>query len=240
MSTEIITWVVPTKDLNPNVTYTINIYRSTMGEDGEYDLIDNVSAGSGNTTKTYTDDNGSISFFYYVRYVPSDTGTEGDLVLARIEPSVTELRLVRKVYSVLPEVIQVRMDDNNTQVRDAVQAALNMANAWAPVTNYQLTNMPPQYQTAVELGAQMFLYLEVYLQISIRDFSYGVSGISLAIDRGAKVNAAIANLNKFWMDFINKVKYLDYPDGSGLGSWAIAVPQARIFGALFGSGSGPG
>lgn len=230
MSVTAIEWLVPA--LNPNLVYSLNVYRSSTGENGQYFLIDSISAGPSNSTTTYTDQNGDASFFYYVTYVPSG-GVEGQPVLALIQPTIRERRLRDKVYSYLPEVIAIRIDANKTQVRSALQNALNMVNAYAPVTSYTFGTMPPYHETAVEFGAQMLLYMEILLQISIRDFSYGVSGISLSIDRGAKINQALTVLRAYWNDYIKTVKFYDYPDAIGLGSSAIAVPQGRILATLY-------
>ena len=223
--------------LNDNLTYTINIYSATQ-EDGPYSYINNISAGPSNSTYTYFDSNGQYgSTFYYVTYLPTG-GVEGSPVLARVAPTVIELRLMTKLYSILPEVIQVRLDPNQTQLRDALQSALNMVNAYAPVTAYVFNNMPPQHATAVEFGAQMLLYMEQILQISIRDFAYGVSGISLNIDRGAKINQSLTNLQTYWNNYLKYVKMVDYPDPLGLGSSAIAVPTARSLGFVLSQGAG--
>lgn len=231
MSTVVAEWIVPT-DLNTALTYNVNVYRSTDNEDGDYSLIETISAGPSNSTYTYTDGSGDVSFFYYVTYQPT-SGSAGSRVLARIQPTVREQRLRDKIYQTAPEVIQVRIDANKTQIRDAIRQALSMVNTQAPVTYYSLSNMPAQHETAVEIGAQMLLYMEQYLQISIRDFSYGVSGIALNVDRGAKVNQAIMNLTKYWNDFIKTVKYADYPDAIGVGSSSLALPSARMLGALY-------
>lgn len=229
-----IMWLVPTDlNKNPSVTYSISVYVSTGVENGPYSVIyTGLPAGPGNTTSTYTDPNGQLSYFYYVTYTPSG-GVEGSPVLAMLQPTIRQTRLMTKVYTLLPEVIQVRMDANKTQVLTALTQAMSIVNAYAPVTSYSVNNMPPYHEAAVELGAQIFIYLEQMLQISIRDFGYGVSGISLQIDRGAKINTALANLTKYWNDYIKVVKFSDYPDPIGLGSSAIAVPQARVLGFLY-------
>lgn len=226
-----IEWVVPST-LSANVAYTINIYKSSGGEDGDYSLLVNVSAGTSNTTYTYTDSNGSDSDYYLVRYLPAG-GVEGSNVLARIQPTVREQRLRDKIYTQCPEVVQVRIDSNKTQVRDAIQNALRMVNSHAPVSSYTVSNMPQAYEVAIEYGAQMLLYMGLYLQISIRDFSYGVSGISLNIDRGAKMNQALTLLTGYWNEYMKVVKFGDYPDAIGLGSSSIATPMGRSIASLY-------
>ena len=218
--------------INPTLTYTINIYSATS-VNGPYNSVSNISAGPANSTYTYFDPGGRFgSTFYYVTYIPNG-GVEGAPILARIAPTATELKLTTKLYSILPEVIQVRIDPNQTQLRDALQNAISMVNAYAPVTSYTLENMPSFHAVAVEFGAQMLLYMEQMLQISIRDFSYGVSGISLSVDRGAKINQSLTLLTNHWNSYIKVVKFIDYPDPMGIGSLALATPQARTFGILF-------
>lgn len=233
MASKTIEWIIPSTLLT-NTSYTIDVYKSTVGENGDYSLVDTISAGSSNSTYTYVDANGDDAYYYYVRYTPSG-GTAGSIVLARIQPTVRELRLRDKVYSILPEVIQARIDANRTQIRDSIKNALNMVNAYAPVTSYTITSMPGAYETAVEFGSQMLLYLEHILQISIRDFGYGVSGIALNIDRGAKINQALTLLTNHWNNYLKVAKFRDYPDGIGLGSLALATPSARVWGMLYDS-----
>jgi hypothetical protein len=240
VSSVTIEWIVPPPydpvkaptGLNANLTYSVNVYSSSGGETGTYSLIANISAGPSNTTTTYTDGNGDPQFFYYVTYVPAG-GVEGNRVLARIQCSVREQRLRDKVYGLLPEVVAIRMDANRTQVRDALKSALGVVNSYAPVTSYTLDNMPAYHEVAVEVGAQIFLYLEVKLQISIRDFSYGVSGIALTVDRGARIQSAIDQLTKYWTDLLKVVKFYDYPDPIGLGSTAMSEPFAKVFSTLY-------
>ncbi len=231
MASKTIEWIASTA-LNANLTYSVNIYRSTAGENGDYSLIDTISAGPSNTTTTYTDSNGDNSYYYLVRYIPAG-GSEGSNVLARIQPTVREQRIRDHIYNLLPEVVKVRIDANKTQVRDAITNALSMVNAHAPVTSYTITSMNASYETAVIFAAQLLLYLEHLLQISIRDFSYGVSGISLSIDRGAKMNQTITQLTTYWNNYLKSVKFNDYPNGVGVGSSALAVPQGRILSTLY-------
>lgn len=228
-----ILWKIPT-DLNPNNTYDIRVYRSTSGEDGDYSLLGSTSAGGGNSTKSYTDSNGDTSYFYFVRYVPSG-GSEGGRVLAVIEPSVTEQRLSEQVNGNLPEIIKARIDTDFIDIRKTLVNALSIANSYSPQTSYGFTNLPGRYETVVVLLTLALLYMEKHLQISIRDYTYGGTGISLNVDRGSKINASIAAL----MDSVNKMldmaKNPDREIGPiGLGTEMLSVPSARIFSFLYG------
>lgn len=218
-----------TETLNATKTYAINVYRSTSGESSDYSLI-------GTTTPpatTYTDASGERNYFYYVRYQPSSE-SEGSIVLANIEATVTELRLAREVNEVLPKIIRSDMDTRLRQVRIAVQQALNAVNISSPTTSYTIENMPKTYETVVKLGAQIFIYCEQYLGVAIKDFSYAEGGISLNKDRGSKIATAIDKVLVYYNQLLKQVKLSAWPsEGIGLGSIGMSSPSQRILGILY-------
>jgi hypothetical protein len=221
-------WKIPT--LDSNVSYGINVYRSVGGENSDYSLLGTTS---GNTTKTYTDPNGDLGFFYYVRYQPSG-GSEGDRVLAVLEATVTEQRLSEQIYGKMPEILKARVDTDLIDVRKAMANALAMINAYSPVTNYNVNALPSRFEAGIVLLSLVLLFMEHQLQVSIRDYSYSGTGISLQVDRNSKFAATLQTLQKSVNDYMLFVKHGDWPVSPlGLGSEAINVPMARQFGFLF-------
>lgn len=236
-----IRWKVPasiTSDANP---YTINIYFSTPttgGEDGTYSLLANVSAGGGNTLSTYTDSGGTTDNYYYVKYVDS-SNVEGDRILAVLAPGIREQRLAEQIQDKLPDIVKARIDSNLIDIRKAMVNAIAALNAYSPETSYSMSTMPPRFETGVVVLSLALLYMEHQLQVSIRDYSYGGTGISLQVDRGSKFSASIQNLTTAVNGLL---KYLKQPDwnsitGVGLGSEPMNQPFGSIFRNLWNQGS---
>lgn len=235
-----IRWKVPaTATANPQISNTVGVYKSTNGENGTYSLIDSVSAGGGNALATYTDQSGdpTAGHFYYVTYTPSG-GAEGSRVLAVQEPFVTEQRIAEQIQGKLPEIVLARIDSNLIDIRKAMRNALDAVNAYSPQTSYAYTNLPGRFETVVVIMAMCFLYIEHQLQVAIRDYSYGGTGINLTVERNSKFSSTIAELNKSINGLLAFTKQPDWPtDPMGLGTEALATPQARIFSFLYGASS---
>lgn len=234
---QVIVWDAPTTLTTVN-TYTISVYRAET-EDGDYSSIaSGVTArdSAGAWVDTYTDPNGSANYFYYVKY-SANGGAEGNPVLAVLQPTIKEQRLIKEFKEEIPALIARGLDSHDRQILSALRHALQAINSMAPVTAYSITNMPSQYEPAVRLGAVVFFYATRYLNVAIRDFGYGVGGLSLNIDRGAKINQALRNALDVFNQFAKSVKYVDYPDALGAGSYAFASPSGRVMGFLIGTGS---
>lgn len=234
-----IRWKIPSSVLtNPQTTNTIKIYRSASVEDdaSQYQLIDSISAGGGNSVSTYTDSGGAQSYFYYVTYTIAG-GSEGSRVLALIEPTIVEQRLAEQVQGKLPEIVAARIDANLIDIRKALRNGLDIMNAYAPQTSYGYGNLPGRFEGPLIILSMSLLYMEHQLQVGIRDYTYGGTGINLQVDRNSKFASTLAELNKSINGLLAFVKMADWPDPLGLGSEAMGTPQARTFSFLFGQGS---
>lgn len=231
-----IRWKVPASASTSAVPNTLNVYLSQNGENGAYALIDSVSAGGGNTVSTYIHAGGdpANSWFYYVTYTPQGGG-EGQRVLAMPEPFVTEQRIAEQIQGKLPEIIAARIDANLMDIRKAMQNSLDAVNAYSPQTSYTYTNLPGRFETVIVVMAMAFLYIEHQLQVAIRDYSYGGTGVNLQVERNSKFSSTIAELNKAINGILAYVKQADFPDPMGLGTDVISTPQQRVFGMLYGN-----
>ena len=231
----IIHWKLP--DCLPGAStaaYSVNIYKSTQTEDSDYQKIATIDAKSGaNWLSSYTDAGGNASAHYYVKYYIPPSGDESDRYLAWVEFTVREQRMIETVYNQLPDVVKANVDIGKRYIYDAVYGSLYAINMIAPQTSYSISNMPKEMEIVVKIGSLLFLYLEQYLAIAIKDFSYGDNGLSLAVDRGAKINVALQSAISQYNELAKIVKFHAYPDAMGLGSYAIAVPQGRILSFLY-------
>ena len=239
MSTPIL-WKIPASVLaTANQAFSLNIYQSTSGENGQYNLINSVpiAAGQAPSVSTYVDPGGNPSWYYYVTYTPAG-GSEGFRVLAVQQPGVTEQRLAEQILSKLPEIILARVDPNLIDIRKAMQNALDIINAYTPVTCYGYTNLPGRVEAGIIVLGMTLLYMEHQLQVAIRDYSYGGTGINFNVDRNSKFSATLGELNKTVNSLLNFLKHSDWPvEPLGEGTIALATPQARIMGILYGTGS---
>jgi len=232
-----IEWDPPVTDqsLNTSTAYLISVYRCTTTEDGDYTLIDTINAYSGGAwVSSYTDGNGSYSYWYYVRYYEDPNGAEKERVIAYGEPTVRELRVKTEIRDILPAIIKASFTGaKDRQIYNAMGAGLRLVNVTPPLTSFTFSNMPRNFEPVVSVGTQMFLYLQFYLGLGIRDFSYSDSGLALSVDRGAKIAQAIEKINKLYKEMVNFVKMEQYPAPIGLGSYALATPFARILDIVY-------
>lgn len=229
-----IRWKIPASvSAVPNTAHTLKIYRSTNGEDGDYSEIASLSAGGGNTVKTYTDSGGETRYHYYVTYTPSGS-SEGDRVLAVIALTVKEQRLAEQIQGKLPEIVKARIDSDLIDIKKAMGNALATVNAYSPQTSYTISSMPERLETVVVILGMVLLYLEHQLQVSIRDYSYSGTGISLQIDRNSKFASTLQSLTKALNELLAFSKHPDWPvEGMGLGSEALCTPGERVLSFLY-------
>ena len=229
-----IRWKVPASVSGSATAHTVRIYRSTSGEDGDYQLATTLDAGGGNSLSTYTGD-GNIGDYFYIRYVPAG-GSEGDRIIAFVEPGVKEQRLAEQISSKLPEIVKARIDSNLIDIRQAMTQALGTVNAYSPTTSYAFTNLPARLETCVVIITLMLLYIEHQLQISMRDYAYSGTGVSFTVDRNAKFASTLSALQKSTNELLDLSKKADWPSAPlGLGTTALSTPQGRIMGNLWGS-----
>jgi len=228
-----IRWKIPA-DL-ADVAHDVHVYRSIDGENGSYTLSTSISAGGGNTVSTWADGGGQETYFYYVKYVPSG-GAELDRILAVLEPGVTEQRLAEQIEGHLPEIVKARIDSNKLDIRKAMDNALATVNAYGTPTSWGFTNLPARLESVTVLLAMVLLYVEKQLQIAIRDYTYGATGVNFTVDRNSKFSSTLQNLTKSLNDLL---KYSKLPDMEiapmGIGTNALSTPQARVFSFLFNS-----
>lgn len=224
-------WTV-TSGLSETASYLTNIYRSITGENGTYSKIAYPNAKTGTTwIATYVDSGGLDSYDYYVKYETG--GVEGDIVIAWVEETVREKRLCMELRRGFPTFLSLFSAMTDRELKEYIQGAAHSINMLSPLTSYSTSDMPTFWEPAVKLGALIFMYFNVYLQLAIKDFSYSEGGVAMTIDRGSKVNNAVNNVMKHYNELTKQIKFNDWPDPIGLGSYAIAVPSGRILSFLY-------
>jgi hypothetical protein len=132
------------------------------------------------------------SFYYLVRYYDTTNDVESKYYLTWKSPTPKEARIIQFVRGfVTPWVSQFLTDDD---IRGGIVLALNYINIQPPTTNFVLDTYPAIYEPLLYMGAGIFTLMFKYLNVAITDFNYSDNGLSLNVDRGAKVKQAMDNL----------------------------------------------
>lgn len=239
MSTTIC-WDIPSY-LDITKEYKIKVYATGGSEDDEsgYTNVDDIESKlNGTFISTYTYSGGDLSYYFFLRYYEYPNGNLLNRVLCTVENSIREQRLVRDLTEILPKIIKNQMTNVDRISKDALVQAINSINAYQPETSYSLRNMPRTWEPVIKYGSLIFLLLMLYVGISFKDFSYSDNGLSLNIDRGSKINNAIAQVTKDYDKLVKSIKLneIDMPIGSG--SYALAVPMFRNISFLYNVVSG--
>lgn len=213
---------VPPMTLPPAFTKS-RIFRSTQ-ENGQYQVIAEIDTiVNGVPVTKFSDVNGSRdNNFYLVRFFDPTGNVEfEDFVLGFFFPTPREKRLRNWIVDFLPSVIKDEVSDEN--IGQALRYSVNTYNLIPAFTNFTIETLPELDEPFVTLGAQVWLIYLKYLRLGIRDFAYSDMGLSLTIDRGPKMKAAIDDLNKMYFEIVRPAKWRYTPQGLGLGTVPIPV-----------------
>lgn len=225
----IISWDLPAY-LDNSREYHIKIYATSGQEDDEdgYSAAGDIDAKVGGTFRTsYEYPSGELSYFFYIKYYEYPSGPLLSRILCTVEDSIREQRLVRDIEEFLPNIIRNELVNLSRSSKNALVQAINSINGMQPLTSYSLRNAPTTWEPALVYGGLIFLFLNLYVGVSFKDFSYGDNGLSLNVDRGSKMNTAIGNLVREYDKLAKSIKLNATPDPIGLGSYALAIPLYR-------------
>jgi len=228
----LITWPIPAMVAGQPQYDQIHIYRADA-EPGPYTLIGTIQSGVANCPPAFvtsfadtTSGNGGDKF-YNVRFFDSTASQETTLIPAAPEMSPVQTRLVYQLRSMLGSVMTVNPMTGQPLTDQELLMGINMGicafNIYPPVTDFTADNFPHCYQVMLLYLAQLFTMMNLYLGFSINDFNYSDNGISLNIDRGAKINVAIANVQKIVNDLLAIIKLEFAFTGSSVGTLQLPV-----------------
>jgi hypothetical protein len=227
MSTKIF-WLIPDEIAQASNYDRIHIYRSDQEQTG-YVLLADIVSGVPSYVATYEDSsagNGRDKY-YLIRFYDSTAPVETKYYLTFFELTPREMRLVNTLKGMLGSVV---ITDPTSLVRftdDELIAGLTLAlqyfNVYPPITSFTIDDFPKDYEVILIYGAQITTLLNKYLGLAITDFSYSDNGLSLNLDRGAKVNTAIQNSMNWYNQLIGIAKLEFAFTGEGLGSLQLPV-----------------
>ena len=161
------------------------------------------------------------SYYYLVRYYDVTNDTESKYYLTWKSPTPKEARFIQFVRGfVTPWVSQFLTDDD---IRGGIVLALNYINLQPPQTGFSLDDFPQLYEPLLYMGAGIFTLLFKYLNIAITDFNYSDNGLSLNVDRGAKVKQAIDQLLVMYNQMVSLSKLEFSWGGSSVGTVQLPI-----------------
>ena len=161
------------------------------------------------------------SYYYLVRYYDTTNSLESKYYLTWKSPTPKETRLIQFVRGfVTPWVSQFLTDDD---IRGGIILAMNYINLQPPQTSFTLDSFPTLYEPLLYMGAGIFTLLFKYLNIAITDFNYSDNGLSLNVDRGAKVKQAIDQLLAMYNQMLSLSKLEFSWGGSSVGTVQLPI-----------------
>ena len=183
-----------------------------------------ASQASGSWVTLWTDTTVPLSdkdgYFYLVRYYNSATDTESKFYLTFKALNPRELRLVTMLKSwITPWVSSIITDDD---LRAGLVLGLNALNLYPPTTSFTVSNCPTAMEPLWVTGSAIFTLMYKYLGVAFTDLSYSDNGLTLTVDRGAKMKTASDAALAYYNQLLSLVK-MDYAyGGSGVGT--ISMP----------------
>lgn len=232
MSTQI-NWTIPPSIAGQANYDQIQIYRSTS-EANPYFLIATVPSGIANCPPafitSYVDssaENGRDKF-YTIKFFDSVANQASGYNPAFLDLTPKEARLVYLLREMLGTVLTADPNTGKQFTDQELLVGLNFAlgafNIYPPVTCFTIENFPCcGYEAMLMYLAQLFTLMNKYLGLSINDFSYSDNGLSLNIDRGAKINQALTNVQKIVNDLLALIKLEFAFQGESVGTMQLPV-----------------
>lgn len=224
-----INWVVPADIQTAGTAFydQIAIYKSASENTG-YTLLISVSSKDpfANFITSYIDTTtpslNKDEFYYLIQF----SKTSAPAFQSKYFPtyfSLTprELRLTTQLKSYLSTFIASKLSDED--LRQGFQLALQAFNILPPITGFTIDDFPREYEPLLIAGAQIYSLLFRYLSIAITDFSYSDQGLSLNIDRGAKIKTAVDQLLANYNGLVTTAKMEFAFTGEGLGTIQLPI-----------------
>ena len=174
-------------------------------------------------------------YYYIVKYVTENKDYESKFYLTRKSLSPKEQRLVNHLKHWLsPWLTNCLTDDD---LRAGIVFALESLNIKSPVTRFTIETLPQILESTLMVGSAIYSMMYKYLGIAFTDVSYSDNGVSITIDRGAKIQNAIDKATAYYDKLIDVAKLHYIQPGVGVGSIPLNISlggrlPGNIMGAL--------
>lgn len=105
--------------------------------------------------------------------------------------------VITKVRTILPEKLSRKLED--AQIQILVQVVIDDINYTTPKSEYTIDTVPDDWESAILMGFNLFYNICVLQpEYALKDFSYNDNGLSLNIDRQAKLNSILQAMTNIY------------------------------------------
>jgi hypothetical protein len=210
-------WRIPEEVALAPATYSgVNIYRSGANSESNFDLVTSIPSVS---ITQYEDVAMPVDrkycYNYIVRFV-FVAGGETTYYLAYTDLSPREKRLGESMRGMLSPFISCQLND--ADISAGLAFGMKIFNEVPVQTYWHISDLPNTLEPIVLAISGMFAFLLRYVPIAITDVNYSDNGLSLTIDRGAKVKTAIDTIQAFIDKYIVQMKWNYMEMGSAAGT----------------------
>lgn len=173
-------------------------------------------------------------YYYIIKYLNADKTYESKFFLPRKSLSPKEQRLVNYLKVWLSNWITNCATDD--EIRAGIIFALESLNIKSPVTYFTIESLPQILESTLMVGSAIYTLMVHYLGIAFTDVSYTDSGVSITIDRGAKIQTAIDKATAYYDKLIDVAKLHYIKPGVGVGSVPLNISLGgRLSGNILGA-----
>lgn len=216
--TTIVVWTVPQEITDHISDYDgVNVYRAST-EDGHYThlnpttLVD-LDEFSLDDTQTPVS---AKSYFYYLVRFHKVAGGESTYYAAFTALSPREQRLGVFLKGMLSPFVSCMLTDYD--IAAGLAYGLKIFNEVPVQTTFNISNLPVDLEPMVLAISGMFAFIQRYTPIALTDIGYSDNGLTLTVDRGAKIKQAIDVVTAFMDKYITKMKWNYMEMGSAAGT----------------------
>ena len=174
------------------------------------------------------------SYYYIIKYVNADKTYESRFFLPRKSLTPKEQRLVNYLKIWLSNWITNCATDD--EIRAGIKFALESLNIKSPVTYFTIETLPEILESVLMVGSAIYTLMVHYLGIAFTDVSYTDAGVSITIDRGAKIQNAIDKATAYYDKLIDVAKLHYIQSGAAVGSIPLSISLGgRLSGNILGA-----
>lgn len=139
--------------------------------------------------------------------------------------NANQQRILEKVRVILPDSWtnfgMLQNDDaGDARILAYIDLVLTDLNIWPPETSFNTTNYPANWEGIIVLGCDVFAKLFEQQRWALLDFDYNDNGLSLPLNRVARIGESYKNMLEFYriqIKFAKKNQILKVR-GRGLGT----------------------
>jgi hypothetical protein len=190
---------------------------------GPYNHLRNMKSFDENSVPItqFEDPTGRREYWYVIRFYTEGGREFDDYMIGFFPPTPREKLIIGYVVGWVPEMLKPDLSDFDVQY--ALKLALNDFNVHPPETSFTISTFPENYEQYLVVGAEINIMYQKFLKVAIRDFTYSDSGLSLGIDRGAKIKQAEDDLKASYFTLLEKAKWNFTPAGVGIGTVPLPI-----------------